>query len=160
MLKDSQIKSNLKKWGFTTYNNNINEALNKALVKYISNQSGGRVVMPSEYFGVNSGRYSVDADLGSSLEVTNSHIRQPLDAFDPTGGIVGGGAQKFTITQKSITDLLAEKNMKWSSSMIKKEKESFENKMTNALNNAKQFSKNSNNLSLAAYQRALKKFNL
>ena len=161
MLKDSQIKNNLKKWGFNTYNNNINEALNKALVKFISNkQSGGRVVMPSEYFGVNSGRYSTNVDFGSSLSVTNSHIREPLDAFDPSGGIVGGAAQKFSITHKSISDLLATQNVKLPASAVKNLKNDFENKVSQVLNNAKQSSRNSNNLSLSAYQKAMKQANM
>lgn len=115
MLSKQTIKRNLKKWGYTDYDEEIDDFLNNAAKKF---QEGGRVLMPSEYFGINSGRYSSEST-ASSLAVTNAFIRTPLNANDPTGAIKGG-ARRFEIPACSIKNKVL--------------KQQFENKMTEFMN--------------------------
>ena len=92
MLSKKHVSSQLKKWGFASCHPQVYEKLNNGVanfVKRFSGQKGGRVVMPSEWYGVESGRYGPEAS-GTSLAVTNQWIRPPMQASDPTGAIKGG----------------------------------------------------------------------
>lgn len=95
MLTEAQIKRNLKKWGFNSYHESVVEEMQKRFEKFAGKkakqvQRGGRVALPSEYFGVDSGRYMANAAPGSSLEVSEQYIRAPLEASFSGGKQKGG----------------------------------------------------------------------
>ena len=98
MLSKKHVLSQLKKWGFVSCHDDIHDKLNKCIVNFVkrlsAGQKGGRVVLPSEWFGVDSGRYSDDANQGNNLAVSDAWIRPPMQASDPTGSIVGGRNSK------------------------------------------------------------------
>lgn len=108
------LSRNLKKWGFKSCDASVEDAMNASLKNFAKNKcssrvkKGGRIVLPSEYFGVNSGRYAADANPGSSLEVTQEFIRGPLAISDPTGALAGGAAARtFAVTKKAVKEACA-----------------------------------------------------
>lgn len=157
MLNEKVIKSNLKKWGFKSFDSKIHDHVNSALENVAAKfakqssrggrQAGGRILMPSEYFGVDSGRYDANASAGSNLNTTDSWIRTPLSASDPTGAITGGaagGAQKrFACTTKAVKDV-SEKLSKFEFKQhhIKQVKAQFEERMTKFMNSVDRKNKN------------------
>jgi hypothetical protein len=136
VLSKQSISKNLKKWGFNSYHENVHTALSNSLNNYAQRQNtriqnGGRVTMPQEYFGIDSGKYQADAP-GPSLTVTDEWIRPPADTSDPTGVIVGGGQRRFTVSQDSFNK--ATTGMGMSSQQKRAIKASYEKKMTELLN--------------------------
>ena len=159
MLSDKQIKSNLKQWGFESSHKDVGKKINAYVEKYMKkcadgkcSQSGG-ISQSSEWYGVDSGRYSADASPGSSLAVTQDYIRPPLEVHDPSGVIVGGGSKSFKVSLKSVTE--ASKSLSLSSTQRKQVKSGLEQKLTKALNSASKKS-SSSHLSLASCEKALK----
>lgn len=150
MLTEKVIKSNIRKWGFSSHDSGITRHMNSALERFTENyakqssrrsggQSGGRIVLPSEYFGVDSGRYEASASDGSNLNTTDSWIRSPLSASDPTGAITGGatgGAQKrFACTIKAVKEATEKiSNFDFKQHHIKQVKAQFEEQMTKFMN--------------------------
>jgi len=107
-LTQKNIQSNLKKFNITEVDGNdiqyINDlllsyttnSLKKALKKYNKNGGNGavgRTVLPSEYFGINSGVYS-NTSSGTDMSVTNTMIR-PTIAYKSISG--GSGAIGRTV---------------------------------------------------------------
>jgi len=155
MLNEKVIKSNLKKWGFKSFDSKIHEHVNRGLenvAKDLANkfarnsrrQDGGRIVLPSEYFGVDSGKYEASASDGSNLNVTDSWIRNPLSASDPTGAITGGAAKKkFACTIKAVKDVSERiSRFEFKQQHIKEVKEKFEERMTKFMNSVDRRNKN------------------
>lgn len=99
---------NLKKFGFSSSDDAVHERLNEVFYSLVFNnikklskqQNGGRVVLPSEYFGRESGSYFESAP-GVNLTPTSSIIRPAILTNDLTGAIKGG-AHVFNISQKSV----------------------------------------------------------
>lgn len=206
MLSKKHVSSQMKKWGFASCHADVNERLNRAVanfVKRLASQKGGRVVLPSEWFGidsgryaadanqgslgvtehwirppmqasdptgsivggrkqgggrivqssewfgVDSGRYSADANQGSSLDVTADWIRPPLQASDPTGSIVGGG-RKFVVTQKAINEACSGMGIGKQQKMAAKS--ALESTLTELFDGIAKKNKNQNHLSLAAFE--------
>jgi len=107
-LTEKSIHQNIKKFGFTETNSQVIELLNKCLINFtnqsikkaltqhkkIIKQNGGsgavgRTVLPSEYFGINSGSYSPNSS-GTNMNVNNSLIRPAILTHDLSGKITGG----------------------------------------------------------------------
>jgi len=94
------LKQNLKIYGFQTYDDDVKSLLEASLEKFLqksSGQSGGRVTMPSEYFGISSGAYSAEAS-GSSQAPTQEWARPGIEFHD-----ISGGAKKFKMSQRSFS---------------------------------------------------------
>lgn len=119
-ITQNKIKNGLKPFGFKTFDSEVIELLNKAFKNYIKNtiakhakhggegeQSGGRVIMPMEYYGVQTSEY-VDAPVYSDMSVSDSWVRPPLEM-----NLVGmdGGAAKFVLSLKSVESALEELNL-------------------------------------------------
>jgi hypothetical protein len=155
MLTKQSIKKNLKKWGYKSHTESIDDFLNNKLNKFVKQkaQTGGRVVLPSEYFGVDSGKYSVDASPGTDMSVTDSLIRPAVVTSDPSGAIVGGGQRKFEISARSVSEILKNNNCKLCASHKKSIKEDFESKLTSALQKASK--KGGEHLSLSTLKKLL-----
>lgn len=64
---------------------------------------GGRVSMPSEYFGVPSNHYVENAPMGTDMSVTAEVIRPAMDIHGP---LVGGAS--FTISERAMKAALSE----------------------------------------------------
>lgn len=154
------LSRNLKKWGFSTHSEEVHEFVENTLENFINRkvkkvQKGGRIVLPSEYFGVNSGRYSADAAPGSSLSVSEQFIREPLAASDPTGAIVGGG-KRFEVSQKAVAESLKKCGGKFSGAEKSALKSEYEKKMTELMNSVARKHKGETHMSVATLKEGLK----
>lgn len=108
-LTEKSIRQNIKKFGFKETNSQVIELLNKSLINFTNQsikkalkqhkkQNGGsgatgHTVLPSEYFGINSGNYQSKLS-GTNMNVTNSLIRPAILTHDLSGSITGGKNKK------------------------------------------------------------------
>lgn len=126
-ISERHLKTNLKKYGFSSVDSKSLETINKTLSNFAHNslkkvanknkklekielrhvQSGGKIVLPSEYFGVNSGRYFDQVD-NVDFRVTEDYIRPPLHVNDPAGVIQDGGASRFKVSNNAFKSALEE----------------------------------------------------
>lgn len=132
-ITEKQIKLNLKKYGFKTVKGDFTEVINNIVYNFVYNvtsktakklklnknnnnkltltlshfkQLGGRVSLPSEYFGVPSNHY-VSESKATDMSVTSSYIRPEMLTYRP--GIVGGAEEKsFVISLKNVKAILSE----------------------------------------------------
>lgn len=153
MLSDKYLQINLNKFGFRTYDTEVKEMLETFLVNFLQNKLakkqkptiGGRVVMPSEYFGKSSASYfETVANDGTDMSVTDSVIRPVVETHDISGVITGGKVHCFLISlktffialkeAKSRTNSLSKKNSALSGKQeTMKFKEEFEEIMSKML---------------------------
>ena len=80
---------------------------------------GGAIVLPSEFYGIDSNRYSAANVSSDILNIDfNSGILRPQ---------IGGGTSKMNILSDAIKEVLARNDVKASASIIKKLKTFIEN---------------------------------
>ena len=126
-ISDKQVQKNFRKAGFKVVGDGVTDLVNKAAFNYIQNeiakamkknkvggalesshfakQSGGRVLMPSEYFGVPSNHYveiTDKAQNGTDMAVKDTWIRPSFTAE------LNGGAPKFVVSLQSVKNIVAE----------------------------------------------------
>jgi hypothetical protein len=119
-ISDRQVRKNFKKAGYTKLPSEIVEIINKATINFTKTtigkamkknkgtkvleaaQFGGRVLMPSEYFGVASNHY-VESAPGTDMSVKESWIRP---AF--TAELNGGATPLFSCPMQVIKNICAE----------------------------------------------------
>lgn len=176
-LTDKSIRSNMNKFGFKTYDANVIALVNQYLQNYTKNtisraarrnkdvdvleashviQAGGRIVMPSEYFGVESGSYFSELkNNGTDMSVTNSMIRPAVVTYDLSGAIKSGGADRqFNVSQKALQGAISEakvalqRNLRLRSDANIAMRQGFQNIMTEILQKAgKHIGSNNHHLS-------------
>ena len=109
------LDRNLKQFGFHSYDKEVLELINKALYNYVrcnlnKAMKGGRVVLPSDYFGVPSASHFEHLnDHGANMSVTDHMIRPHIPIKDL--GASGGGTAAplcFKITKKAINYAIKE----------------------------------------------------
>lgn len=127
-ITDKQVRQNFKKFGMKTIDTAVVEVINKALFDFVSKklekvikknksiqkldavhfQTGGRVLMPSEYFGVQSNHYvSPLTNNGVEMGVQESWIRPPMDILRPhDGGAIED--EMFSVPLKAVKGVCAE----------------------------------------------------
>jgi hypothetical protein len=179
-LTEKSIRQNVKRFGFKSYDTEVLTAINNSLKKFTENklqkalkkhktvsrttQRGGRVVLPSEYFGVTSGSHFEQlTNHGADMNVTEAMIRASIPTNDLSGAIKGGARVHFAISKKSLANALQEaKTSLHQEAQIRSEVSSalqkqFEELMTSLL---KKTSKGAEHLSIEEFQKALsqKKF--
>jgi hypothetical protein len=119
-ISDRQVRKNFKKAGYTKLSSEIVELINKAAVNFTkatiakalkknkgaktleAGQFGGRVLMPSEYFGVASNHYVESPSQGTDMAVNDSRIRPSFTAE------LSGGQLAFTCSLQVIKNICAE----------------------------------------------------
>jgi hypothetical protein len=123
-ITQNKIKNSLKPFGFKTFDPEVIELLNKAFQNYIKNtvtkhtkhtkstkstgtMQGGRVIMPMEYYGVQTSAY-VENPAHSDMSVSDTWVRPPLE-MNMVGMV--GGAAKFALSLKSVESMLEELNL-------------------------------------------------
>ena len=107
---------NIKSW-----DNEVITVLNNALFKFVSSelkkgakkQNGGRIVMPLEYFGVDSKNFVATSN-GASVQATADYIRPPME-MNILGAAQQGGAKKtvnvpLNVIQTTIEEVSAKVN--------------------------------------------------
>lgn len=161
MISEKTLLKNVKRFGFESFDSSVHNKVNKylksfvsfhltkALKKYKTEQKltaehlasikGGRVLMPSQYFGVDNNSYQTDAPMGVDMTVIDKYIRPQIDISSKDFLQTGAAYKKkvaFEITQKAIRDsaksILAKENKSLDSSAVLHLKLRFEEKMTKA----------------------------
>jgi hypothetical protein len=111
-LPERTVRQNIKKFGFQTLDHDAFTELNSYLEHFVANsikklQKGGRIVLPSEYFGSTSGSY-VDAPSHTNMAVSETLIRPAILTQDLTGAIKGGAPKKdFSISKAAFNKAVA-----------------------------------------------------
>lgn len=155
-VSEKQVRANLRKYNIQSYDKAVFEKVNQTLFNFAHNelqkavkknktggklveshfQKGGRVVLPSEYFGVPSNHYSANAPMGTDMSVTAELIRP---AHDIHGPLVGGAS--FTISERAmkaaITEALVSLNadMSVKGSVVSELKRKYESEMSKFMSN-------------------------
>jgi hypothetical protein len=184
------IQKNLKKYNYKRFDEKTLELLNNTLYNFLKNSIrklekkynklekveekhvkalfGGDPVMPSEWYGVNSERYSDDVDY-QSTNATNSLIRQRLNVDDPSGIIQEGGKNRYKVSTNGFTTAFeeAQNNLKANSFKIslkarKALKEKYEKLIHEALQKYKKKSESGDEFHSSHFKQvlAIKKFSL
>lgn len=112
-ISDKQVLSNLKKLGYTEIDPKVPTLINDAAFAFVKKTlekamkkavlKGGRVTMPSEYYGVPTDHYIDDAK-GTDMSVTETRIRPAFEALLTGGGpvfMIG-----FTSTRNMCTEVM------------------------------------------------------
>ena len=130
-IKEKQLKNNISKFGFQTYDDKALQSLNKFqqrmfedLAKHVDNkqkkqqrqQKGGRVAMPLPYF-TGQDAQPVDTPF-TDVSANDAMLRQEMNLNDPTNVLatekalqpfVGGkGPRKYELSQKAAIDTVNE----------------------------------------------------
>lgn len=162
-MTDNQVRKNFKKAGFTKVDDDVVELVNKIALQFVKNiieksmkknkgfkvldvgqltQSGGRVLMPSEYYGVRSNRYIADAPMGTDMHVSAELIRPPFTS------LLSGGEKDVIVFNTSLqtiknvcAEILTSKNIKLTQAAYKQIHTLFNEKMTDFLKSVKRMVK-------------------
>lgn len=131
-ITDKSIRQNAKKFGFKQCDTDVINVVNNMLIKFTTNklqkviqkykklsviepkhiQKGGRIVLPSEYFGVDSGSYTEKlVNNGTDMSITETFIRPTIATTDLSGAIKGG-AVKFSVSKNAFKNALSEAKTK------------------------------------------------
>lgn len=142
-LQQKTISKMMAKYNIKSWDNEIVSVLNNALYKFVQKelskgekkQNGGRIVMPLEYYGVDSKNF-VETSAGQSVEPTVDYIRPPLEVQ------MVGGTQKLQVTMSAIQTVMEEISSKQNKTIEKKTqvakalKSKFEEVMESVLSKA------------------------
>lgn len=104
-LSEKQVRSNLTKFSWKSFDKTVYEKLNESVYNYVHHQmakvmrkhknieklgaehfsktmNGGRTVLPLEYFGVSTNHYNGVLNNGTDMAVTDMNIRPAFAALD------------------------------------------------------------------------------
>jgi len=166
-LTEKSVRQNMKRFGYKSYDAEVVQVINTYLEKFVHSKlektlkknknissieashvhKGGRIVLPSEYFGVPSGSYFDKlTDNGANMSVTEALIRPTIPTRDLSGAITGG-ATKFSLSKKAFSQAVEEAKLSMHKDVkVKKEASSvmqnqFEELMTALLHKTQKSTK-------------------
>jgi hypothetical protein len=118
-LTEKLLKKNFKSFGFKSYDDGIIAYFNTIFQNFVENQlkkgmKGGRIVLPLEYFGVETNHFIAHPEF-DSMAVTDSHIRPPMEMS------IGGGL-KFSVSLKAVESAIEEIASKHNKETYRKQK--------------------------------------
>lgn len=114
ILPEKSVATKLKKFGFKTFDPKIVSHINTVILNFViktlkvnlKGQKGGRIVLPMEYFGVQTNEYSSNNGPFTDMAISSDYIRPPMDStFGQFGGVA---VAEFKVPQKEITAFLTE----------------------------------------------------
>lgn len=110
-ISERNLKSNIRRFNFKDADKEVFAFLNNAIYRFAYNEFaryakkseliGGRVVLPLEYFGVDSGRYVHQEGPFTNMAITADTIRPEMKI----SGLEGGAPDEFTVSIKDCTSL-------------------------------------------------------
>ena len=109
ILSESEIKTKLKKFGYKSFDKGVIQKMNMVILNFIQNalkkgkQQHGGLVMPSEYYGVDSGRFFDDPYPYTDMRPSSEYIRPPMNST-----FSGGAIPIFTVSQKNVATFVEE----------------------------------------------------
>lgn len=127
-LQEKAIQKMLKAHGFKSWDSELVQHINEAFYNFIYNelksngmrhnkQSGGKIVMPLEYFGVESNNFVEAAD-GVSVAPTAEYVRPPIAS---TFQSAGAGSGSFSFTKASVAMVVEDVANKYNKSVENKQ---------------------------------------
>ena len=160
-ISSKQLLLKIKPFGFTSYGDHTLRAVNDALkncVKFCTKQhmKGGRVTMPMEYYGIDSGNYYAPADLphgydGEIMDIVTDTVARPSLPYHNVA--MSGGGAKFCVTVKSVKDA---SDVTLTPVLTKYIKAKFESLMTEILAKISKSKSKSTKLETADFEKVLK----
>lgn len=128
-IKDNQLKSNLKKFNYHSYDQEVIQQVNELHEKVLSDlfsqkkkqqqkqqkaQKGGRVSFPIDFFGGQTNNLTTDTPDFTNISGNDVNSRQEIPLNDPsqvlgteqamTSGLVGGSRQQYKLSQTAAQE--------------------------------------------------------
>lgn len=130
-IRDNQLKSNLKKYGYTASDAEVVHLVNDLQHKVVGDllkqvkkvhqkvQKGGRVSFPIDYFGGQTNNMSIETPSYTTIAADATNLRPAMQLNDPTSALgteraiqsvmLGGGdikKQKFELSQNAAREVV------------------------------------------------------
>lgn len=144
-IKDNQLKSNLKRFNYQSYDEEVVKQVNELHKKVISDllvqkkkqqekqqkaQRGGRVSFPIDFFGGQTNNLTTEIPDFTNISGNDVNSRQEIPLNDPsqvlgteqgmTSGMIGGSKQQYKLSQSAAQEAVK--------SLSKKEKFELQDK--------------------------------
>lgn len=128
-IKDNQLKSNLKKFNYHSYDQEVIQQVNELHEKVLSDlfiqkkkqqqkqqkaQKGGRVSFPIDFFGGQTNNLTTDIPDFTNISGNDVNSRQEIPLNDPsqvlgteqamTSGLIGGSRQQYKLSQTAAQE--------------------------------------------------------
>ena len=165
-IKENQLKSNLKRFNYQSYDEEVVKQVNELHEKIVSDlllqkkkqqqkaQKGGRVSFPIDYFGGQTNNLTTKIPDFTNISGNDINSRQEILLNDPsqvlgteqgmTSGMIGGSRQQYKLSQTAAQEVVKSLSKKEKFELQDKQqftqvaKRKFENVMTEVLMKAKQ----------------------
>lgn len=165
-IKENQLKSNLKKFNYQSYDKDVVQKINELHQQVVSNllvqkkkqqhkiQNGGRVAFPIDFFGGQTNNLTTKVPSFTDIASNDVNSRQEILLNDPSqvlgtengmlSGMLGGSRKQYQISQTAAQDSVKSLSKKEKFDIQDKQqftqvaKQKFENVMTEVLMKAKQ----------------------
>jgi hypothetical protein len=187
-IKENQLKSNLKKFNYQSYDKEVVQKVNELHQQVVSDlllqkkkqqqrtQKGGRVAFPIDFFGGQTNSLTTKVPAFTDIAANDVNSRQEVLLNDPSqvlgtekgmlSGMIGGSRKQYQVSQIAAQDAVKSLSKKEKFDIEDKQqftqvaKQKFENVMTEVLMKAKQ--KGSDHLSSEQVDKVLsqKKYKL
>lgn len=182
-IKENQLKSNLKKFNYQSYDKEVVQKVNELHQQVVSDlllqkkkqqqrtQKGGRVAFPIDFFGGQTNSLTTKVPAFTDIVANDVNSRQELVLNDPSqvlgtekgmlSGMIGGSRKQYQVSQTAAQDAVKSLSKKEKFDIEDKQqftqvaKQKFENVMTEVLMKAKQ--KGSDHLSSEQVDKVLSK---
>jgi hypothetical protein len=144
-IKDNQLKSNLKRFNYQSYDDEVVKQVNELHEKLVSDllvqkkkqqakqqkaQKGGRVSFPIDFFGGQTNNLTTETPDFTNISGNDVNSRQEIPLNDPsqvlgteqgmTSGMIGGSRQQYKLSQTAAQEAVK--------SLSKKEKFELQDK--------------------------------
>ena len=165
-IKENQLKSNLKRFNYQSYDEEVVKQVNELHEKLVSDllvqkkkqqqkvQKGGRVSFPIDYFGGQTNNLTTNVPDFTNISGNDVNSRQEIPLNDPsqvlgteqgiTSGMIGGARQQYKLSQTAAQEAVKSLSKKEKFELQDKQefiqvaKRKFENVITEVLMKAKQ----------------------
>lgn len=164
-IKENQLKSNLKKFNYQSYDKEVVQKVNELQQQVVSDllsqkkktqkqQKGGRVAFPIDFFGGQTNNLTTKVPSFTDIAGNDVNSRQEILLNDPSqvlgtengmlSGMVGGSHKQYQISQTAAQDSVKSISKREKFDIQDKQqftqvaKQKFENVMTEVLMKAKQ----------------------
>lgn len=131
-IKENQLKSNLKKYDYQSYDSEVLEQVNNLHQKFVSKlisqkkkqqekqqkqmQKGGRVSFPIDYFGGQTNNLTTEIPKFTDISANVVDMRQHIPLNDPSqvlgtekgmvSGMIGGSKKQYQVSQSASQDIV------------------------------------------------------
>jgi hypothetical protein len=164
-IKENQLKSNLKKFNYQSYDKEVVQKVNELQQQVVSDllsqkkktqkqQKGGRVAFPIDFFGGQTNNLTTKVPSFTDIAGNDVNSRQEILLNDPSqvlgtengmlSGMLGGSRKQYQISQTAAQDAFKSISKREKFDIQDKQqftqvaKQKFENVMTEVLMKAKQ----------------------